>query len=100
MALHGNHTCIVWRKLRMASFGVGPRKISEHYAYIAVHSAHVNLGFYRGASLSDSAGLLKGTGKKLRHISFREVGPTKKAAVKALLRQAIADRLKDSAARR
>ena len=99
VALHGDHTCIVWRKLRMASFGVGPSKMSEHYAYIAVHPAHVNLGFYRGASLSDSTGLLKGTGKKLRHISFREVGSTKKAAVTALLRQAISDRLKESAAR-
>ena len=66
--------------------------MSEHYVYIAVYAAHVNFGFYHGAGLRDRAGLLEGTGKRLRHISFRDAPSTKRPAVAALLREAIADR--------
>ena len=72
--------------------------MSEHYAYIAVHAAHVNLGFYHGAGLKDPAGLLEGTGKRLRHISFADVASTKRGAVSALLREAIADRRRNGRA--
>ena len=91
-ALHRNVVEVAWPRQRIASFGVGPRKISEHYAYIAVHASHVNLGFYHGATLTDRAGLLEGTGTRLRHVKLREVSATRNPAVVALLRQAIADR--------
>jgi len=66
--------------------------MTEHYAYIAVLGGHVNLGFYHGASLPDPAGLLEGSGKKLRHVKLRSVSGSKSPAVTALLREAIADR--------
>lgn len=91
-SLHKNFLEVVWPKQRIASFGVGPKKMTEHYAYIAVQSSHVNLGFYHGASLSDPAGLLEGTGAMLRHVKLRSVDDTKARAVAALLREAIADR--------
>ena len=97
-ALDKNYTEIIWFKQRIASFGVGPKKMSEHYAYIAVHATHVNLGFYHGAALTDRARLLKGAGKKLRYISFTNVASTRKPAVTSLLRQAIADRVRVSVA--
>lgn len=90
--LHRDAVEVAWPRQRIASFGVGPKKMSEHYAYIAVHSSHVNLGFYHGAALRDRAGLLEGTGKKLRHLKLRDVASTKKPAILALLRDAIADR--------
>ena len=37
---------------------------------VAAYSHHVNLGFYYGVELPDSHGLLRGTGKKMRHIRF------------------------------
>jgi hypothetical protein len=40
--------------------GVGPKKISEHFCYVAVHKDHVNFGFNCGAELSDPEGLLRG----------------------------------------
>jgi hypothetical protein len=40
------------------------------FCYVAAYSNHVNLGFYFGAELPDPHGLLKGTGKKMRHIRF------------------------------
>jgi hypothetical protein len=51
-----------------ASFGLGPKKMSEAYAYIMPKKGYVNLGFYNGAALADPAGLIEGTGKRLRHV--------------------------------
>ena len=38
---------------RTAGYGVGPKKMSETYAYIGVYQKYVNLGFYHGTSLPD-----------------------------------------------
>jgi hypothetical protein len=83
---------VVWPKLKIASFGVGPKKMTQHYAYIAVYGSHINLGFYHGASLPDPDHVLEGGGKGLRHVKIREVGALKSKAIKALLVGAIADR--------
>ncbi|MEP7097977.1 MAG: DUF1801 domain-containing protein [Dokdonella sp.] len=91
-SLHSGFVEVVWPKLRIASFGVGPKKMTEHYAYIAVQDSHVNLGFYHGTSLPDPTGLLQGNGKKLRHVKIRDVESSKSSCVTALLRAAIADR--------
>src|SRR5690606_5483128 len=40
------------------------------FAYVNVFSRHVNVGFFAGASLNDPAGLLVGTGKRMRHIKI------------------------------
>ena len=55
-----------------------------------VHSApgHVQLGFFRGASLDDPKGLLEGEGAYVRHIKLRAVKDIDEAALGALLRQA------------
>jgi hypothetical protein len=92
VSLHRDFVEVVWPRQKIASFGVGPKKMTEHYAYIAVLGSHVNLGFYHGASLTDPSGLLEGTGKNLRHVKLRDVTSTKSPAITALLRQAIADR--------
>lgn len=83
---------IIWPRQRIASYGVGPKKMSEHYAYIAPQKSHVNLGLYRGTSLADPDGLLEGTGKQLRHIKLKSVSVATSAAVKQLLDCAIAER--------
>ncbi len=90
--LHRDRVEIVWPRLKIASYGVGPKKMSEHYAYIAVMHSHVNLGFYHGASLRDPSALLEGTGKELRHVKLRDVVSTRQPAIAALLREAIAER--------
>jgi len=85
---------VVWPRQEIASFGVGPKKMTEHYAYIGIQGSYVNLGFYHGTSLDDPAGLLEGTGKSLRHVKIRHAGEVKNAALAALLREAIAARKK------
>lgn len=90
--LHPQCVEVVWPRQKIASFGVGPKKMTEHYCYLQVHAAHINLGFYRGAELPDPQGLLEGTGKALRHVKLTDVAATKRAPVLALLRAVIAER--------
>jgi hypothetical protein len=92
VCLHEGFFEIVWPKHRIASYGVGPKKMTEHYAYIGVQGSHVNLGFYHGASLADPEGLLEGTGKELRHVKLRDVAAAQRDAVASLLREAISER--------
>ena len=54
-------TEVVWTKQNIISFGVGPKKMSEHFCYIGIFKAHINLGFYYGADLQDPHHLLEGT---------------------------------------
>jgi Domain of unknown function (DU1801) len=81
-----------WPKQRIVSFGVGPKKMSEHHCYIAVYASHVNLGFYHGASLGAASGMLEGTGKGLRHIKLASLAAAKDPLIVEVIREAIADR--------
>ena len=90
--LHPQCVEVVWPRQKIASFGVGPKKMTEHYCYLQLHATHVNLGFYRGAELPDPQRLLDGTGKALRHVKLTEVAAAGQAPVLALLRAAIAER--------
>jgi len=41
------------------------------FGYVNAFTAHVNVGFFRGAELSDPTRLLEGTGKFMRHVKLR-----------------------------
>ena len=41
------------------------------FAYVDAFSAHVNVGFFQGAELSDPSGLLRAAGKRMRHLKLR-----------------------------
>lgn len=49
----------------------------------------LNLGFARGTSLPDPAGLLQGTGKKARHVKFKTLAGIDNPAVWTLLDEAL-----------
>jgi len=40
------------------------------FAYVNAFKSHVNVGFFAGASLEDPAGLLVGSGKRMRHVKL------------------------------
>ena len=69
----------------MAGYGIGPKKLSEHVCYIALHKDHVNLGFNQGAELPDPEGLLEGPGKMLRHTKITEPEDLRDPALRSLL---------------
>jgi hypothetical protein len=51
------------------------------FAYVNAFTAHVNVGFFRGAELADPEGLLEGTGKFMRHV---KLGPGRQVDATAL----------------
>ncbi len=61
------------------------------FAYVNAFREHVNVGFFRGAELSDPHGLLEGTGRRMRHVKLRPGAPVDDAALAALVRAAHAD---------
>jgi hypothetical protein len=77
---------------RAATYGVGSKKMSEGYVYILPHTNWVNLGFYKGADLADPAGLLEGTGKKLRHVKVKSVSSAEQPEINDLIREALSER--------
>ena len=56
---------------------------------IMPYSGWVNLGFPRGVELPDPAGLLRGTGKRARHVKVREGRDVDAPALRALLKAAV-----------
>lgn len=61
------------------------------FAYVNAFRQHVNVGFFRGAALPDPAGLLEGTGKRMRHVKLRPGADGRTAALIELVHAAYAD---------
>ncbi len=61
------------------------------FGYVNAFSAHANVGFFHGASLPDPAGLLEGTGKRMRHVKLRWGDAVNDGAVEALIVAAYCD---------
>jgi hypothetical protein len=61
------------------------------FAYVDAFRAHVNVGFFFGAALDDPAGLLQGTGKRMRHVKLRPGKDVNAAALRELIASAYRD---------
>ena len=70
---------------RAATYGVGPRKMLDGYAYIQPVKRWINLGFYQAVELADPQGLLEGTGAKMRHVKIRSNDDANRSAVRDLI---------------
>ena len=81
-------TEVPWARQKIAGYGVGPKKMSQHFCYIAPFKKHLNLGFMYGARLPDPENLLEGKGADLRHIKIRQAADLQKPAVRELIVQA------------
>jgi Domain of unknown function (DU1801) len=82
----------IWPRQKIVSYGLGPRKMTEHYLYLQAHRKHANLGFYHALGLPDPENLLQGTGKSLRHIKFNHLDETRHPAISEIMHHAIAER--------
>lgn len=83
---------VPWPKQQITGYGAGPKKNSEHFAYIGVHRNHVNLGFYYGVELPDPEGWLEGTGQNFRHVKITGAEQVEHPALCALVEAAIEER--------
>jgi len=61
------------------------------FAYVNAFRAHAAVGFFQGAELPDSARLLEGSGKRMRHVKLVPGRPIDDVALKALIAAAYAD---------
>ena len=61
------------------------------FGYVDAFKGHVNVGFFHGADLSDPAGLLEGTGKRMRHVKLRWGQEVRADALNALIVAAYRD---------
>jgi hypothetical protein len=61
------------------------------FGYVNVFTSHVNVGFFQGASLSDPARLLQGTGKFMRHVKLKPGTAANAAALRRLIEAAYSD---------
>ncbi|HWC63657.1 MAG TPA: DUF1801 domain-containing protein [Rhizomicrobium sp.] len=61
------------------------------FGYVNAFRAHANVGFFRGAELDDPAGLLQGTGKRMRHVKLVWGAPVNSAALEVLIAAAYRD---------
>ena len=61
------------------------------FGYVNAFRAHVNVGFFVGAELDDPMGLLKGSGKRMRHVKVRPGDDLNVTALSALIDVAYAD---------
>ena len=61
------------------------------FGYVNAFRAHVNVGFFHGASLDDPAGLLEGAGKRMRHVKLRWGQPVDAEALRDLIALAYRD---------
>ena len=61
------------------------------FAYVNAFTAHVNVGFFRGAEIADPSGLLEGTGRFMRHVKLRPDRPVDGKALKELINNAYID---------
>ncbi len=65
----------------------------EHspFAYVNVFTSHMNLGFFYGVDLIDQLGMLKGSGKRMRHIKIRADADLDEKEIRMLIQASYED---------
>ena len=84
---------VPWPKQRVIGYGVGHKKMSEHFCYISVSKNHINLGFMYGSELPDPEKLLGGEGKLLRHVRVTKPEDLERPTLRKLLEVASKHRM-------
>jgi hypothetical protein len=84
---------VVWERQKIAGYGTGPKKMTEHFCWIAPYKKHVVLGFNYGSELPDPDHLLEGTGKLFRHVKLSQRDDVNKASLKKLINSATKHRV-------
>ena len=61
------------------------------FGYVNTFKRHVNVGFFYGALLEDPAGLLQGSGKRMRHVTITPGAAFDAQGLRTLIDNAYAD---------
>lgn len=90
MSVDPNAVEVVWPTQRTAGYGIGPKKMTEQYIWLAPHSKHLVFGFYYATELPDPANLLEGTGRSMRHVKVRSADSVDRPELRELVEAAVA----------
>lgn len=90
VAVDPNAVEVVWPTQRTAGYGIGPKKMTEQYIWLAPHSKHLVFGFYSATELPDPANLLEGTGRLMRHVKVRSAETVDRPELRELVEAAVA----------
>ena len=80
---------------RLLAFGFGPPggvRIKGLAVALIPHTAHVNVQLADGADLDDPAGIVEGTGKRIRHVKCRSLDDVARPAMRRMLEEQAARR--------
>ncbi len=69
-------------------YGATEHVIADGICQIGVFARHVTLAFPRGVDFHDPAGILEGSGKRMRHIRVKRLSDLDRPEIRAFLRQA------------
>lgn len=75
---------------RVLAFGFGPPggvRLRGLAVGLIPHAAHVNVQLADGALLPDGAGLVEGTGKRIRHVKCRSLEDVSRPDLRVLLEE-------------
>jgi hypothetical protein len=61
------------------------------FGYVNTFRSHANVGFFNGAGLTDPAGLLEGSGKRMRHVKLKPDIEIDSSALTTLIHAAYLD---------
>ena len=61
------------------------------FGYVNAFKSHVNVGFFYGALLDDAAGMLEGSGKRMRHVKLKPSSEPDVERLRRLIQAAYAD---------
>jgi hypothetical protein len=61
------------------------------FGYVNSFKSHVNVGFFHGTALEDPAGLLEGSGKRMRHVKLKPGSELHNPALRELIDAAYLD---------
>ncbi|MEB8344904.1 DUF1801 domain-containing protein [Flavobacteriaceae bacterium KMM 6898] len=64
---------VVWNTQKIAGYGTGGKKKTEHFSWVMLAKNHVTLGFNYGPELPDPENILEGSGKLYRHFKVRSM---------------------------
>lgn len=84
-------TLLVYDGYNALAVSVGPTLRASHAVLsVAVYPRRVSLFFVHGTALDDPAGLLRGRGRRMRHLVLHDAAQLAEPAVEALVAQAVA----------
>jgi hypothetical protein len=82
---------LVYDNFNALVIGFGPNeRPSDAVFSVAVYPRWVSLFFFHGAELPDPSRVLKGSGRRIRHVVLGSAGDLDKPEVRALMRAALA----------